>query len=158
MFWREDGATFFEMMKASHYILVISVSAFVSFGFNDSKCDYWRNRKHRDRVFPFSIGTSSTKYSTSSSQFSSSWGACRAFGLREQREIFIAENSDELNLEAAQGSGERLEALAHLSGCDTPKNRAQFKRALQKNLLALYFRADQEQLMELTCFLQPPIS
>ncbi len=103
-----------------------------------NKCDQWRNIKHNRRPFPFSISTSTAKWGTSTSQFTTSSGACALFGLREQRAVFIAENSEQLSLETAQGLGEYLDALAQLSGCETVQSQTQFKTVMQKNYATLY--------------------
>lgn len=63
----------------------------------------------------------STGDMTSSSQFSSSWGECAAWGKtkkQRERESFVAQNLDDLKRDVAFGRGETLDALAYYSDCD----------------------------------------
>ena len=58
---------------------------------------------------------------TSSSQFSSSWGECAAWGETKkarERAAFIAQNTDELKRDIAFGQGDHLDALAYFTDCD----------------------------------------
>ena len=130
-------------MKSFKTFLLLSLLATTfathALAYNDVACAHWRDRLHHERSFPTSFSTSTTKYGTSFSQFSTSWGHCSGLALREQREEFVAENSDELSQQSAQGRGESLEALAQLSGCQSLASRVQFNLVMQKNFTILYF-------------------
>lgn len=58
---------------------------------------------------------------TSESQSTSSWGACSMFAdvkrLKEDRELYIAQNEPEVLIDLARGSGEHLKVLAFYSAC-----------------------------------------
>ena len=77
----------------------------------------------------------STGESTSSTEFSSSYGDCDYFGLNQrqiQREAFIAENLPELKRDIARGRGERLDILAYYSACNASAT-GQLAGALRSN-------------------------
>ena len=113
-------------------------SATVAYAFNNQRCiskyDFMSNQ---GEAF-FATTTRPTDVSSTSSQFTSSWGECSALGMREQREVFIASNADQLMIDSARGGGEYLEALADLSGCHDGPARKQFYSAMQKNFEAVY--------------------
>lgn len=63
----------------------------------------------------------STNASVSGSQGTSSWGPCSLFGLlerREQRELYVAQNFDQIKKDIANGSGEHLNTLSWYALCE----------------------------------------
>lgn len=74
--------------------------------------------------------------STSETQATSSTGECNLFGLnrlKEQRDLYFAQNSDEIMAEIAQGRGEHVSVLASYTLCDQDKFET-FGRALQMKM------------------------
>jgi hypothetical protein len=70
---------------------------------------------------------------TSSSQFSTSWGACDYFALKKElRKEYIAKNKEPLNQEVAMGRGEHLKAIHFYSSCEVDTMNA-FQVQMQKN-------------------------
>lgn len=62
--------------------------------------------------------------STSETQTTSSTGECNLFGLnqlKEQRELYILQNKDELIADISMGNGEHLQVLAQYNLCDEDK-------------------------------------
>lgn len=76
--------------------------------------------------------------STSTIEFSSSWGKCAMIGsIKERKQQFIAFNLDELKVDSARGNGEYAEAYANLSGCPQRANKT-FSGVLQDNFTQIY--------------------
>lgn len=86
--------------------------------------------------------------STSQTQSTSSTGDCSLFALQEranQRDLYIAQNYDQIKKDIAKGSGEHLDALAWFSLCeDDAKNT--FNHELQKNFENLFVNIDKTSL------------
>ena len=92
------------LLKTFGFLLFLSPS--LAFGFNWHKC------RHNVGAPGLAGMTSST------TQFTSSWGACSMLGMTEQRKLFVASNIENLKTDAARGEGEYLNTLASLYGCD----------------------------------------
>lgn len=68
-----------------------------------------------------------TKYTsnvwTSQTQSTSSFGECSAFAqleqLKKDRDVYIAQNENEVLIEIARGNGEHLKVITFYSGCTT---------------------------------------
>ncbi len=90
----------------------------------------------------------STNVSTSQSQTSSSYGDCSLFGLkerREQRDLYLAQNFDQIKRDIAVGRGPHLESLSWFSLCEDGI-KTQFNDTLQKNFSALYTEGDEKKV------------
>lgn len=88
----------------------------------------------------------SSNVSTSQSQSTSSYGDCSMFGLkerREQRELYLVQNFDQIKRDIAVGSGSHLDSLSWFSLCDD-QSKAKFNQVLQKNFALLYAGADEK--------------
>lgn len=80
-----------------------------------------------------------TKYTTAPSQWISSTGACSLLAFHQNlfdREIYIAENLEEIKTDLARGQGEHVNVLAYLSCEDGVAS--QFRNALRENFETLY--------------------
>ena len=77
---------------------------------------------------------------TSTTQFTSSWGDCRAIGMQDEREQFIAINQDLLTIQAATGHGEHVTALAALSGCRTDGAAITFGTELKGHFQTIFYQ------------------
>ncbi len=87
----------------------------------------------------------STNVTRSETQSTSSWGECSLFGLKErkaQREAFVAQNLDQIKIEAAKGQGPFLESLAWLSLCESGTN-SKFDLILQDNFQQVFADGNQ---------------
>jgi len=81
----------------------------------------------------------SSNVSTSQTQGTSSWGQCSLFALQErqeQRDLYVAQNLDQIKKDIANGNGHHLETLSWFSMCDESVN-TQFNTELQKNIATL---------------------
>ena len=77
-----------------------------------------------------------TREGISTSQSTSSWGACSLIALqelREERDHFIALNTDEIKRDSAFGAGQYLKTLAFYSLCDL-EGTLELSRQMQKNI------------------------
>lgn len=75
---------------------------------------------------------------TSSSQWSSSTGACSMLGqIEDQKKYFIAQNLDNLIIDSARGNGEYVYAYAELAGCSR-NARQKYSGFLQKYFTIIY--------------------
>lgn len=78
----------------------------------------------------------STNVSVSNTQSTSSFGECSAFALKErkeQRDLYVAQNLEQIQIDVANGRGPHLETLSWFSLCED-RALAKFNDALQKNM------------------------
>lgn len=90
----------------------------------------------------------SSNVSTSQSQSSSSYGDCSMFGLekrREQRELYLVQNFDQIKRDIAVGRGSHLDSLSWFSLCDD-QSKTKFNKVLQENFAQLYSGADEKSI------------
>lgn len=76
-----------------------------------------------------------TNVSMSGSQGTSSWGQCSVFGLierRDQRDLYVAQNFEQIKKDMANGNGEHLKTLAWYALCEDDASENYFQ-ALQSN-------------------------
>jgi len=88
----------------------------------------------------------SSNVSTSQSQATSSWGECSAFALqerREQRDLYVEQNLDQIKKDVANGRGYHLEALSWFSLCEESVA-SEFNQELQKNMSAFLVNNSKE--------------
>lgn len=81
----------------------------------------------------------SSNISTSNTQGTSSWGDCSLFALqkrKEQRDLYLAQNGDQVKVDIAKGYGGHLEALSWFSLCDDQVI-LEFNSALQTEMKSL---------------------
>lgn len=77
----------------------------------------------------------STNVSVSNTQVSSSWGDCSLFALQErkiQRDLYIAQNFDQIKKDIANGNGEHMTTLAWYALCDD-NAASEYSKTLQNN-------------------------
>lgn len=77
--------------------------------------------------------------STSETQATSSTGECNLFGLnrlKEQRDLYIAQNRDEVLYQVVSGKGEHIDVIASFSLCDQDSF-GQFSKALKSQTASL---------------------
>jgi hypothetical protein len=80
-----------------------------------------------------------TNVSVSGSQGTSSWGQCSAFGLlerREQRELYVAQNFDQIKKDIANGKGEHLNTLSWYALCENDAT-VSYSKTLQNSFEVL---------------------
>lgn len=71
---------------------------------------------------------------TSNAQFTSSWGPCSALGLQlrqQERELYVAQNLEEIKKDVANNKGGHLEVLSWFSMCEDSAV-AEFNSKLQQ--------------------------
>jgi hypothetical protein len=74
----------------------------------------------------------------SSSQWTSSTGACAMVGIIEdQKKYFIAQNLEPLKIDSARGNGEYLNAYLNLSGC-SQNQMPHVQKMIQNNFTNIY--------------------
>ena len=133
---RKDFSRKFVFLKIS-YILFCMILFFQNnntFAYNSEKC-----RNTRPTEANKHIGSSVFFQLTSSTQFSSSWGECAAFGKVDQREIFFIKNRDLILSESAVGIGEYIDTFAILSGYENSKDIEKFKELIKSEFQILFF-------------------
>lgn len=121
----------------SYSFLLVCVLAIMplnsySYNWNNCKKDTW------DGTLNHFYGTGFFNFLTSSSQWSSSTGACSMLGqIEDQKKYFIAQNLDNLIIDSARGIGEYLNAYLSLTGCsqDSLKNTSS---VIQSNFVKIY--------------------
>jgi len=104
-------------------------------------------KKHGSSKAPFVLSTEastasldpkySSNVSTSQAQYTSSWGPCSALALntlKTERDLYFAQNRDEVLREIARGQGEHLEVLAAFSLCDQSATNL-FAQQTQQNMV-----------------------
>lgn len=87
--------------------------------------------------------------STSEAQSTSSTGECSLFAIEErknQRDLYITQNFDQIKMNIAKGSGEHLEALAWFSFCEDGV-KADFNQQLQKHYEDFYMKSGKPNLL-----------
>ncbi|MBO9666414.1 MAG: DUF3015 family protein [Bdellovibrio sp.] len=81
----------------------------------------------------------SSNVSTSETQSTSSWGECNMFALqerKEQRDLYVAQNLDQIRKDIANGSGAHLEVLSWFSLCEDQAT-SQFNQVMQNQMKRL---------------------
>ena len=81
----------------------------------------------------------SSNVSTSQSQSMSSWGDCSAFALeerKEQRDLYVEQNLDQIKKDMANGQGDHLEVLSWFSFCDESA-KSEFNQTMQQHMSEL---------------------
>lgn len=77
--------------------------------------------------------------STSTTSYVSSTGDCAAFAKAEEERIeYVAQTMTELKMEAADGQGEHVTALAKLYGC-SPSAQSEFSNSLKNNYSKIFY-------------------
>ncbi len=81
----------------------------------------------KQKNFSAYMGQATIGSSSSSTSYVSSTGPCKAFGqIRYERTYMIANAWGELKGQAAKGSGEHLQALSSLYGCNSQDQFSKF--------------------------------
>lgn len=78
----------------------------------------------------------SSNVSTSQTQASSSWGECSLFALqerKEQRDLYVEQNLDQIKKDISSGQGNHLQTLAWFSLCEDSAQ-AKFNQAMQEHM------------------------
>ena len=86
----------------------------------------------------------SSNISTSEAQSTSSTGECSLFALEErknQREVFISQNYDQIKKNIAMGSGDHLSVLAWFSLCEDSAQQ-DYNLLLQKNFEKFFLKKE----------------
>lgn len=76
-----------------------------------------------------------TNVTVTGAQGTSSWGPCSAFGMlerRDQRDLYVAQNFDQIKKDIASGNGEHLKTLAWFALCEDHASDTYFQ-TLQSN-------------------------
>lgn len=95
-------------------MLILVIISSYGFKWGPCKKDMERNR------IPFGYGT---QFSTSTSQFASSSGACAMLGKADHdSKVYVLHNIEKMKIDFARGYGEYAMAFASIYGCN---NRAQ---------------------------------
>lgn len=117
-------------MKIRILILATFIFSLESWAYSSKRC-------HSGNPY---VGT--VAMTSSSAQFTSSWGPCSMFGSRDQvRAEFLIVSSYQIETEIAQGRGEYVSALSRLYGCGANEDGA-LGSILQINYSKIYSGAD----------------